>query len=67
MQSRWPSFALLLGLSLASSVLLRGAQPPAAPPAIPGETTRLDKAEVARLATEARGKLSVELAEGVEL
>ena len=67
MRSSRPSFALLLGLSLASSVLLRGAQPPAAPPAIPGETTRLDKAEVARLATEARGKLSVELAEGVEL
>ena len=67
MRSRWPSFAALLGLSLASSVLLRGAQPPSVPPVTPGETTRLDKAAVTRLATDARAKLSVELPEGVEL
>lgn len=67
MGSRWPSLAALLGLSLASSVLLRGAQPPSVPPAKPGETTRLDKAAVTRLATDARAKLAVELPEGVEL
>jgi quinoprotein glucose dehydrogenase len=67
MGSRWPSFAALLGLSLASSVLLRGAQPPSAPPVKPGETTRLDNATVTRLATDARARLAVELPEGVDL
>ena len=67
MRFRWPSFAALLGLSLASSVLLRGAQPPSTPPATPGETTRLDKATATRLATEIRARLAVELPEGVEL
>ncbi len=67
MQSRWPSVAVLLGLSLASSVLLRGAQPPTAPPATPGAITRLDKEVASRLATEARSKLAVEVADGLDL
>ena len=69
MRLRRSSFAVLLGLSLASSVLLRGAQPPAAPapPATPGKTTRLDKSAVTRLASDARARLAVELPEGVEL
>ena len=67
MRSRWPSFAALLGLSLASTVLLRGAQPPSTPPTTPGETRRLDAAATTRLATEARARLAVELPEGVEL
>jgi putative heme-binding domain-containing protein len=67
MQRRWPHLAVLLGLSLASSVLLRGAQPSSRPTLVPGETTRLEKAEAARIATETRAKLSVELAEGVDL
>ena len=70
MGSRWLSSTALIGLSLASSVMLRGAQPPSAPPtppAKPGATTRLDKAEVTRLATDVRAKLPVELPEGVDL
>jgi quinoprotein glucose dehydrogenase len=67
MRSRWLSLVVLLGLSLASSVLLRGAQPPSLSSLAPGETTRLPAAEAARIATEARGKLTVELADGVDL
>jgi quinoprotein glucose dehydrogenase len=67
MRLRWPSLVVLLGLSLASSVLLRGAQPSSPSSLAPGESTKLAAAEAARIATEARSKLTVELADGVDL
>jgi putative membrane-bound dehydrogenase-like protein len=69
MNRRRPSFLILAGLSLASSVMLRGAQAPSPvrPPATPGDVVKLPPAEAARMATEARSKLSAEVAEGVEL
>lgn len=67
MRSRWPSLIVVFGLSLASSVLLRGAQPPSLSSLAPGEAARLSAADAARIAAEARSKLSVELADGVDL
>ncbi|HTV02169.1 MAG TPA: HEAT repeat domain-containing protein [Luteitalea sp.] len=66
MSQRWPSAAALIVLSLGSSVLLRGAQE-AAPTTRTGEVVRLERDEAARLATDARGKVKVELADGLEL
>ena len=67
MSQRWPSAAALLVVSLASGVLLRGAQPAPEPQKTLGDTVRLDREEAARLAAEARGKTKVELAEGLDL
>lgn len=69
MPQRWLSLVALLGLSLAPGVLLRGAQPPTTLPhdLAPGRTVTLSASDAARLAEEARAKLSVELPEGVEL
>jgi quinoprotein glucose dehydrogenase len=67
MSQRWPSAAALLVVSLASGVLLRGAQPAAGPVKTLGETVRLDREEAARLATDARAKTKVELADGLDL
>ncbi|BCS34853.2 glucose dehydrogenase [Luteitalea sp. TBR-22] len=69
MNRRRSSLLVLAGLSLASSVMLRGAQAPATPrpPATPGAVVTLPAADAARVAAEARARVSVDVAEGVEL
>ncbi|MGI8672232.1 MAG: DUF7133 domain-containing protein, partial [Luteitalea sp.] len=63
---RWPVLTALVALPLAlSGALLRSAQPASAgPPAAPVHLTR---EEATRLATEARDKLKVDVAPGMEL
>ena len=67
MRSRWSSLLLLSVLSLAPGVLLRGSQPTPRPNPPPGEIVRLEQGEATRLSTEARGRLKVELAEGLDI
>lgn len=67
MPSLRPLPLVLIGLAIASSVLVRGAQLPGRPAPAPGETSTLTAAEATRLASEARAKLKVELGEGLEL
>lgn len=66
MTQRWPVLAALVALPLVlSGVLLRGAQPvTAGPPTSPAHISRED---ATRLATEARAKLKVEVAPGLDL
>lgn len=61
------TFTLVLVLFAACGVLLRGAQPWLPPALALGDTARLTPAEAERLATEARARLNVELADGVDL
>ena len=68
MQSRWPHLAVLLGLSLASSVLLRGAQPSSASHPRPWARPRGSRRPRPRASPPRRAASStVELADGVEL
>ena len=67
MQRRWLSSVLPIVLLLAAGALLRGAQPTPRPNPTPGEIVRLERGEAERLGSEARGKLTVELADGIDL
>jgi putative membrane-bound dehydrogenase-like protein len=52
---------------LVPAALLSGSQAPTAPPVAPNKVVRLTAADAARLATEARGKVTVEMPAGLEL